>query len=163
MTTVALLTQCARHPEVETALRCQSCETPICPRCSIQSPVGFKCKSCARVMKSPIYTVNSMQFVRAATAAVVGGVVMGLIWGLVLLPFTVGFFSIFIGAGLGYVFTRLLEFASGRKRGPVMVGLAILGIAIAWSMTLLFVDIRFALYGLVAAGVGLYFAYQNLR
>ena len=163
MTAVALVTQCARHPTVETALRCQSCETPICPRCLIQSPVGAKCPACARVMKSPIYTVNSLVFIRALVAAVVGGVVMGLAWGLVLLPFTVGFFSIFIGAGLGYVFTRLLEFASGRKRGPVMVGLAMLGIAIAWSTTLLFVDLRFGLYGLVAVGVGIYFAYQNLR
>jgi hypothetical protein len=100
---------------------------------------------------------------RAATAAVVGGVIMGLIWGFVLLPFTVTFFSIFIGAGLGYAFTRALDLATGRKRGPAVVTFALVGIGIAWSMQFLFVDPRFAMYGLVAAGIGAYFAYQNLR
>jgi hypothetical protein len=103
------------------------------------------------------------QFTRAAAVAVVGGVVMGLVWAVILLPFTVGFLSIFLGAALGYAFTRLLEWASGRKRGPVMVGLAIAGILIAWGMTVPFLPVRVALYGLVAVGVGVYFSYQNLR
>jgi hypothetical protein len=114
-------------------------------------------------MKSPIYTLNSNQFLRAAGAAIGGGIVMGIIWTFVLLPFTFGFFSIFVGAGLGYVFTRLLEWASGRKRGPVMVWLAVLGIIIAWSMTTVVLPFQVALYGLVAVGVGVYWAYQNLR
>lgn len=88
---------------------------------------------------------------------------MGLIWGLVLLPFTFGFFSIFLGAGLGYAFTRALELATGRKRGPVVVAFAIAGICVAWGMTLLFIPMRVALYGLVAAGIAAYLAYQNLR
>lgn len=163
MTAVSTLTTCARHPEVETALRCQSCDTPICPRCLVQSPVGAKCPACAKVVKSPIYTLNSSQFLRAAGAAIGGGIAMGLVWTFVLLPFTVGFFSIFVGAGLGYVFTRLLEWASGHKRGPVMVWLAVLGIVIAWSMTTVVLPFQVALYGLVAVGVGVYWAYQNLR
>lgn len=88
---------------------------------------------------------------------------MGLIWGFVLLPFSVGFFSIFVGAGLGYAFTRMMEFATGRKRGPVVVAFAIFGIGIAWSIQLLIVPFQFALYGLVAVGVAVYLAYQNLR
>ncbi len=38
---------CARHPSVETGLKCASCGTPICPSCLVQTPVGMKCKSCA--------------------------------------------------------------------------------------------------------------------
>jgi hypothetical protein len=88
---------------------------------------------------------------------------MGLIWGFVLRPFTYGFLAIFVGAGLGWVFTRMLEFATGRKRGPVVVAFAVMGIAIAWGMQILFVPFQIMLYGLVAAGVGVYFAYQSLR
>ncbi|MBA4180446.1 MAG: hypothetical protein C0506_07650 [Anaerolinea sp.] len=154
---------CPRDPGVETALRCSRCETPICPKCLIQTPVGARCRDCARMTKSPVYTVSNATMVRAALASVVGGVAMGLIWGLVLLPFSVGFFSIFVGAGLGYAFTRMMEFATGRKRGPVIVAFAVFGIGIAWAMQLLFVDVRIAMYGLVAAGVAVYFAYQNLR
>ncbi len=42
---------CARHPNTETVLRCGRCETPICPRCQIQTPVGARCPSCAQVKR----------------------------------------------------------------------------------------------------------------
>jgi hypothetical protein len=93
----------------------------------------------------------------------VGGIVMGLIWGFVLRPFTFGYLSIFIGAGLGYAFTRALDFATRRKRGPAVVGFAVAGITIAWAMQFLFLPAQFVMYGLVAVGVGVYFAYQQLR
>lgn len=163
MSTMTIVVQCARDPGVETALRCSRCDTPICPKCLIHTPVGARCRDCARLAKSPVYTLSSGHLLRAAVASIIGGLVMGGIWILVLLPFTVGFFSIFIGAGLGYVFTRTLEFATGRKRGPAVVAFATAGILIAWSMQFLVVDWRFALYSLVAVGVGVYFAYQNLR
>jgi hypothetical protein len=159
----ATIVQCARHPDVETALRCSRCETPICPKCLIQTPVGARCKDCARIGKNPIYTLTTGAALKAAAASVIGGVVMGLIWGLVLMPFTFGFLSIFVGAGLGWVFTRLLEWVTRRKRGPYVIGFAITGIGIAWAMQLLFVPVQFALYGLVAAAVAVYFAYQSLR
>src|SRR5262245_41825997 len=53
----AAVVQCARHPEVETALRCSRCDTPICPRCLIQTPVGARCRDCARLARSPVYTM----------------------------------------------------------------------------------------------------------
>ncbi len=153
-----------RHPEVQTALRCSRCETPICPRCLVQTPVGARCKDCARIGKNPIYTLSAGNAAKAAAASIVGGVVMGVIWGLVLLPFSFGFLSIFVGAGLGWAFTRLLEVVTRRKRGPYMVAFAMMGIGIAWVMQpLFFVPLGVALYGLVAAGVACYFAYQSLR
>lgn len=154
---------CTRDPEVQTALRCSRCETPICPKCLVQTPVGARCRDCARISRSPVYTLGSSEIIRAAAAAIILGVVMGLIWGLVLLPFSFGFFSIFLGAGLGYVFTRALEFSTGRKRGPAVVAFAVVGIGIAWGMQFLFVEPRLAMYDLLAVGVAIYFAYQNLR
>lgn len=129
----------------------------------IQTPVGARCRDCARLTKSPIYTLSAAGIAGAALVALVGGVVMGLIWGFVLRPFSVGFFSIFIGAGLGYAFVKMLDFATSRKRGPAVVGFAIAGIVIAWAMQFLFVPAQIALYGLVAVGVGVYLAYQELR
>lgn len=159
----ATIVQCARHPEVETALRCSRCDTPICPRCMVQTPVGARCQSCARIARSPVYTVTTATAAKAIGASLIGGVVMGLIWGLVLRPFTFGFFSIFVGIGLGWLFTRILDVVTRRKRGPVVAGSAMMGIGIAWGMQLLFVPAGIALYGLVAAGIGCYLAYQNLR
>lgn len=39
---------CARHSKVQTALRCSRCETPICPKCMVQTPVGLRCPDCAK-------------------------------------------------------------------------------------------------------------------
>lgn len=155
---------CPRHPETETALRCSRCEQPICPACFIQSPVGARCQDCAKVVKNPMYTLTSVQKARAAAAAVVGGLVMGLIWGFVLLPFGGGIiFVILLGAGLGYAFTRVMEFATGSKRGPIVVAFAVGGMLIAWSVLILFVGISVAMPALLAVGAGWYFAYQNLK
>jgi len=155
--------QCARDPEVETALRCSRCETPICPKCLVQTPVGARCRDCAKILRNPIYTLNTPQLIRGVLAAVIGGAIMGAIWYFVLLPFTYGFLSIFVGAGLAWVFTKLMNFATGLKRGPTVVALASAGILIAWGIQLAFLPLRIALYGLIAAGIGIYLAYQNLR
>src|SRR5947207_2960930 len=72
--------RCAAHPGVETYLRCGRCETPICPRCLVQTPVGARCRSCARLRRLPIYDVGPRFLVRGAVAglaaAIVGGVVV---------------------------------------------------------------------------------------
>lgn len=155
--------ECARHAGVETALRCSRCETPICPSCLIQSPVGARCPDCARVIRAPMYVLSGQTMLRAGLAAAIGGIVMGLLWALILLPFTRGFFGLIVGVGLGYGFTRLLEFATGGKRGPGMIAFAIGGIVLAWAVLVLLAGSQFALWGLIAAGIGVWFAYQNLR
>ena len=59
---------CARHPRIETVLRCGTCGTPICPRCLVQTPVGAKCPTCAKVSKLPTFNVTPVFFARAMTA-----------------------------------------------------------------------------------------------
>ena len=39
---------CYRHPDRETWVRCGRCDQPICSRCAMQGPVGFRCRECGR-------------------------------------------------------------------------------------------------------------------
>jgi hypothetical protein len=39
---------CAVHPNETTFVRCGRCDKPICTRCMVDTPVGKKCRSCAR-------------------------------------------------------------------------------------------------------------------
>ena len=39
---------CANHPGVETSLRCNKCGKPICAKCAIRTPTGYRCKECVR-------------------------------------------------------------------------------------------------------------------
>ena len=74
--------KCALHPDVETNLRCGKCEKPICPRCMVQTPVGARCKECARLYKLPTYTVSKKYYLRAAFTAVGMAVACGVSMGL---------------------------------------------------------------------------------
>lgn len=155
--------ECPRHPGVQTGLRCSRCDTPICPRCMVQSPVGARCPDCAQVMRAPMYIVSSPDILKALGVALIGGIVMGLLWGTIGAAFSRGFFLIFVGAGLGYAFTKMMEFATRGKRGPVIVSFAIGGILVAWAMQIFFVPFFIVQIELLAVGVGAYLAYQNLR
>lgn len=110
-----------------------------------------------------MYELHGAHIAKAAIAAILGGVAMGLIWGFIGAAFSFGFFLIFLGAGLGYAFTRMMEFATRGKRGPVIIGFAVAGILIAWGMQFLFVPMEVARIQVVAVGVAIYMAYANLR
>ncbi len=52
---MADVTTCERHGRV-TSIACATCATPICPRCLVRTPVGFKCRACtggARTRRRP--------------------------------------------------------------------------------------------------------------
>lgn len=61
---------------METALRCASCDTPICPGCAQDAPIGMRCPSCAAPDGSGGLRRRPEQ-VRAAVAWAVGGAVLG--------------------------------------------------------------------------------------
>jgi hypothetical protein len=126
--------QCATHPNVETELACGRCGRPICPRCLVQTPVGARCRQCAGVRRLPTFEVSPTYIARGAGAALVAGGVVGALWGW-LLPRSVGFygfFIFFIALGIGYAIGEAVSWATNRKRGPVLQGLAVIGVVEAY-------------------------------
>jgi hypothetical protein len=63
------LAACYRHPEVETGLRCNRCNRPICPRCARRTPVGFRCPDCIREQENKYYSGGSADYFIAALIA----------------------------------------------------------------------------------------------
>ena len=78
-----VLPRCAFDPEVETGLACGKCGKYICPRCMIQTPVGARCRECARVTKLPTFDVGPSHYLRASIAGGLVAVVAGTIWSVV--------------------------------------------------------------------------------
>ncbi len=130
---------CARHPNVETLLRCGRCEIPICPRCSVMTPVGARCPDCAQVRRPPIYTVSGRYLWQAIAAAVglaaVGGVVFSIVAGFVGRSIFVGAI-LYLLAGIGIA--EALSAAANRKRGPRLQLLAAVTTVLAtqWPLVL---------------------------
>jgi hypothetical protein len=58
---------CVNHPNELTFVRCNRCDAPICVRCMVDTPVGKKCRACARNQSH--VTESSPQYVALAFAA----------------------------------------------------------------------------------------------
>ena len=39
---------CMKHTKAVTRLRCGRCESPICPKCTVYTPAGTRCRPCAK-------------------------------------------------------------------------------------------------------------------
>jgi hypothetical protein len=157
---------CARHPNVETGLACGRCGTPICPKCVVMTDVGGRCPDCAPARRLPQFEVKPLYLLRGIGAAVAAGVGTGLAWGL-LLPGDYGFFTIILGAGVGYVVGESVSLATNRKLAPILQLTAAFGVVLAfvirnilWTSAVLVVD---DLFGYIAVVIGIIVAMGRLR
>lgn len=159
--------RCAAHPEVETALGCSRCDTAICPRCLVQTPVGARCRSCAQLRRPPMYAVGPGSALRIVGAAIGLGVAIGLAWGLLLPGGGFGFFVLFLGGFAGYGMANLMDRASGRKRGPWVQGAAVAGVVLAYLVrNVVAFDALIVpndLWGLIFIGIASAVAWNQLR
>lgn len=160
-------TYCARHPKIETGLHCGRCDTPICPKCVVMTDVGARCPDCAPRRKLPQFEVTPMFALRGLGGALASGAAAGAAWGW-LIPYGFGFFSIFLGIGLGYVVAESTGRATSRKKsGPVLQAIAGTGVVLAWVVRNLVAEgspvVLDDVGGLIALGVGVISAAGRMR
>jgi len=98
---------CYRHPSVETYIRCQRCDRPICPDCMHDAAVGFQCPECvAEGQRSTRQNRTAYGGIRSTDATLTSTVLIGInlaVWVAVL--------------ATGGSSSRLLDFALLRARG----------------------------------------------
>jgi hypothetical protein len=157
--------KCATHADVETNLTCGRCDTPICPRCLVQTPVGARCRKCAGLRRLPTYQIAPQQYLKAVGAGLGLAIAIGFAWGWLwdIIPFF--FISLFLAAGVGYVIGELISLSVNRRRG---VGLQVIGglsVALAYLVSILIFspDLREHLYGLLMLAVGIFVVVSRLR
>lgn len=156
---------CEEHPQTETGLSCGKCGIPICPKCMVETPVGIRCKKCARLRRLPTYQVSASYYLKAAGTGLAMAVAGGFIWGY-LQNFILGsfLFNFLIAAALGYAAGEVISLSVNRKRG---IGLAVIG-ALSVSASC-FIGIlsstvwSFGILGIAAAVVGSFVSIARLR
>lgn len=156
------LHRCALHADVETGLACGKCGKYICPRCMIQTPVGSRCRECARVSKHPTFDVPTPYYLRSAVAGGVTGVVGGVIWGL-LLGLGIPFLPWLAAIAVGYVVGEAISAASNRKRGTGLAVVAAGGVSLAIIVMLLVAPAINYLFLLLFAALAYYIAVVRVR
>ena len=102
---------CANHPDSETTLRCNKCGKPICSKCAVRTPVGYRCPECVRGQQTIFQTAEWYDY------AVGGGI--ALLLGAIMTPFggLLGWFAIFLGPLAGAVVAEVVRFVTRRRRG----------------------------------------------
>ena len=121
--------RCARHPNTETMLRCGRCETPICSRCMIMSPVGARCPTCAQVKRfalllKPVEVARAIGY-GVATAAI----------GTLIIT-TVPFLGLIGMAILGFAVGEAVSIGGNKKRVPALAIIAVASLFVGYLLAL---------------------------
>jgi hypothetical protein len=164
--------RCARHPAVETVLRCGRCDTPICPKCMVSTPVGARCPSCAQV-KRLVLLVKPAEMARAAAY----GIGVGALG--VMIASAIPFLGLLGYAIVGFGVGEAVSIGANRKRarelGPIAVaclfvgyelGLVILGLVLGAQLGPgLFLGPMLALRSMLSLGllIGALLAWMRVR
>jgi B-box zinc finger len=131
---------CANHPTVETSLRCNNCEKPICPKCAVLTPTGYRCRDCVRtqqkVFETAIWFDYPLAFAVAAILAFAGSYIASFL----------GFFTLFVAPIAGVIAAEAVRFVTQRRRSPRLYLIAATGAALG-SLPLLLIDLLAILIG----------------
>ncbi len=178
---------CANHPFRQTVLRCNKCGKPICLKCAVHTPVGYRCKQCVEVQQEAFATARWYDYIVVTTVAAMLSALFG-----TSISFC-GCFIFFLAPLIGIVLADLSAWTITKRHsrylpwagviGVLLGGLAlytvlfliILGQSLGWYLikigSLEIMDTEFgvlfhagsiALYVLPCAG-GLYYRLKRIR
>jgi len=138
---------CANHPDVETSLRCNNCEKPICPKCAVLTPTGYRCRECVRGQQKFFETAEWMDypliFLVVAVLAYLGS----------LLATRLGFFIILLAPIAGGVIAEAARYVTRRRRSRRLYMLAIVAAVLGCLPMLLQFILSFSIFGLIYQGI----------
>lgn len=105
---------CAVHPTIETTLRCNKCGRPMCLKCAVRTPVGYRCKECVRGQQQVFFNANATDpLVQGLIGLLLGGVAAAL----------AAFITRSLGMGLGFI-GWLIAFWAGSAVGAGIADVA---------------------------------------
>lgn len=150
MTTEPATLYCENHPHTETSLRCNRCEKPICTKCAVLTPTGYRCTECVKVQQKNFDTATSIDYILAISIALILTYIGSL------LASRIGFFTIFLAPIAGIVIAEAIRRAVRRRRSkrlfqataaatafagllPVLSVLAITGLSIGFTGLFFFI------------------------
>jgi hypothetical protein len=149
---------CYAHPAVETGLSCNHCGQPICAKCAIRTPVGYRCPTCVRQQQDIFYTGSTFDYVLAVVVALPLSLIAATSF--TLLIGGLGFFAWWISLVVAPVvsgFTAEAVRWAVRKRRSRHLARVVSGCLILATLPGLLLMLYWGdLYGLIAPGILLF-------
>jgi hypothetical protein len=142
---------CANHPGVETSLRCNRCEKPICAKCAVRTPTGYRCKECVRSQQKTFVTAEWVDYV---VGFLVGGLLSTIASLLVvLLSGIAGFFAWFLIAAAapsaGMIISEALRFVTRKHRAKSLYITMIIAVILGALPVALYQLLVLNIFGLI--------------
>ncbi len=148
MTSEPTMLYCANHPDVETGLRCNRCEKPICVKCAILTPTGYRCVDCVRSQQKIFNTAVWFDYLLSIPIAIILAFIGSS------LTSRIGFFTIFIAPVAGVVIAEAIRFAIRKRRSKrlfqLSAGAAAVGGLVPLAVNLLTLNLGLSLIWQIA-------------
>ena len=136
---------CANHPQTATSLRCNQCNKPVCPKCVVRTPTGYRCKECVRGQQKIFDTAYWYDYLSSFVITAILGYI-----GAYLIP-KLGFFTIFLAPIAGAAIAEAVRFIVRRRRSRYLPMVATLGAVFGSLPPLLIALVAFLSYLAMAA------------
>jgi hypothetical protein len=135
---------CYIHPDRETLLRCNQCERPICTRCAVLTPTGYRCKECIQSQQKKFETAQGSDLLIAPLLAA------GLAFLGSFLSAALGFFTLFLAPFVGLIIVEASRRITQKRRSMRLIQfITVASLAGALPLLLLqlfnFLQMRFGL------------------
>jgi hypothetical protein len=163
---------CENHPTVETLLRCNRCAKPICMKCAVRTPVGYRCKECVRGQQGVFYSATRTHQVAGAVVALLLGLLLGVAS---YFAGQLSWLALFIAPVAGGIVGEAIFRASSRKRarrfhwigsGLVAAGALLVFLALYFILRVFprgYFDLWSLLWGLLFIGLSVGTVYARLK
>ncbi len=104
---------CRVHPTVATNLRCNRCGRPMCTRCAVKTPVGYRCRECVRSQQDKFFDAQMLDYLIAGAVSLTisffaAGLLARLGWFLI---------AFFLSPAVGGLIGRAVWRLTGKRRG----------------------------------------------
>ncbi len=150
MTTEINVTYCENHPRVESTLRCNRCDKPICAKCAVLTETGYRCKECVRSQQKTFDTATWIDYLLAITIALILAFIGSLI------ARRISFFTIFLAPIAGIVIAEAIRRTIQRRRSKRLFQATAVATAIGGMLPLLPLLLALVLTGLTVGLGGLF-------
>ncbi len=139
---------CTVHPTVETNLRCNRCGRPMCTKCAVLTPVGYRCRECVREQQDKFFDAQMLDYM------VAGAISLGVSLLAAAILARIGWFLIafFLAPAAGGIIGTLVWQFTGKRRGrhtAIVVGA---GVVLGALPFLIFNPLAIGIYLFMATG-----------
>ncbi len=124
MTDTPPIMYCVNHPQTETSLRCNRCEKPICVKCAVLTPTGYRCKDCVRgqqkLFDTALWYDYLLAFVISSVLSYVGSRIIPVM----------SYFTIFLAPVAGVIIAEIIRAITKHRRSKLLFQLTTLAAAL---------------------------------